>query len=191
MEISQALTQLAEIQDKLSRAQVYRGYRPVTVATTGAMALVGGWLSHHYSPALVWPCVAVLCVALVGGEMAYDYWANFSNHQQRMAKKVLVQYLPGLLLGGSWTAVWLQVGHPVAQLPAIWSLCYAYCLWASRPYLPAGIGYVTLFYGLCALALCTPLGMARFNLGMTLTFGLGQGLLALVLHWDQPRPESP
>lgn len=190
MEISQALTQLAEIQDKLSKTQVYRGYRPATVALTSGLAILAGWMSRSYPPEFVWPCVALLCLTIVGGEMACDYALNFSGYQKRAAQKVLVQFLPGLLLGGCWTAIWWHSGNPITYLPSMWALCYAYCLWASRPFLPAGIGYVTLFFSLCALALVTPLGLARFNLGMTITFALGQGLLALILHWDQPRKES-
>lgn len=190
MEISQALNQLAEIQDKLTRTQVYRGYRPFTVALTSVSALLAGALSHVYAPATIWPLIAVLCVALVGGEMAYDYWANFSTHQQRLARQVLLQFLPGLALGAAWTAVWIHSGNSTTMLPALWAMSYAYCLLSSRPHLPAGVGYVAVFYGLCALALTTPLGASRFNLGMTITFTLGQGLLSLVLHWNQPRQEA-
>lgn len=190
MEISQALSQLAEIQDKLSRSQVYRGYRAYTVALTSVCALIAGWLSHFYSPTAVWPAIAVACFGLVGAEMAYDYWANFSNHQQRMARCVLMQFLPGLGLGAAWTFVWTHSGHSGALLPALWAMCYGGCLLSSRPYLPAGVGYVGVFYGLCALAMTTPAASDRFNLCMTLTFALGQGLLALVLHWNQPRKEA-
>lgn len=190
MEISQALSQLAEIQDKLSRSQEYRGYRAFTVGLTSVCALIAGSLSHFYTPETVWPAIAVACFGLVGGEMAYDYWRNFSKHQQRMARFVLMQFVPGLGLGAAWTFVWLHSGHSAALLPALWAMCYGYCLLSSRPYLPAGVGYVGIFYGLCALAMTTPLAASRFNLCMTLTFALGQGLLALVLHWNQPRKEA-
>jgi hypothetical protein len=159
------------------------------VALTGVFAVFGGWLSQQAPPAIVWPVVAVACLALVGGEMAYDYWCNFSRHQQRMARQVLHQFLPGLVLGAGWTVVWMQGGHSQTFLPAVWSLCYSHCLFASRPYLPVGVGYVALFYGLCAMALSTPLAMTRFNLGMTLTFALGQGLLSLILYCNHPRGE--
>ena len=122
--------------------------------------------------------------------MAYDYGVNFSRHQQGLARKVLGQFLPGLALGAGWTAIWLYSGHTPHLLPSMWALTYAYCLLSSRPHLPAGTGYATLFYALCALALCTPVGLSHYNLGMTLTFGLGQILLALILRWDQPRKES-
>jgi len=190
VEISQALSQLAEIQDKLSRTQVYRGYRPLTVAFTSGCALLGGWLSRTYDPATIWPLTALFCLAVVAGEMAVDYFSNFSNHQQRLARRVLVQFLPGLVLGGAWTAVWVHSGHSVAMLPALWTMCYAFCLLSARTLLPSGVGYVAVFYGLSALALTTPVCFARFNLGMTLAFGLGQALLALILHWNQPRKES-
>ncbi len=189
MDVTQALNSLSEIREKLSQSQIYRGYRPLTVALTGVFAIFGGWLSQQSPPAIVWPAVAIVCLALVGGEMAYDYLCNFSRHQQHMARKVLHQFLPGLMLGAGWTVVWLQGGHSQTFLPAVWSLCYSHCLFASRPYLPVGVGYVALFYGLCAMALSTPLAMTRFNLGMTLTFALGQGLLALILYCNHPRGE--
>jgi hypothetical protein len=191
VEISQALTQLAEIQDKLSRAQVYRGYRALTVALTGGCALLGGWLSQSFPAAQVWPLIAVLCVSVVALEMAYDYWVNFSRHQQRMARRVLHQFMPVLGLAAAWTCVWLYSGHSPTFLPSLWALCYGFCLLSSRPYLPAGVGWVGVFYGICGLALSTQLGLTWHNLGMTLTFFLGQSLLAAVLHWNQPRQEEP
>ena len=190
MEISQALSQLAEIQDKLSRTQVYRGYRPLTVAFTSGCALLGGWLSRSHDPAVIWPLTALFCLAVVAGEMAVDYVSNFSNHQQRLARRVLLQFLPGLALGAAWTGVWVHSGHPIALLPAIWTMTYGFCLLSARPLLPSGVGYVGAFYGLSSLALTTPVCYARFNLGMTLAFGLGQALLALILHWNQPRKET-
>jgi hypothetical protein len=190
VEVSQALTQLAEIQDKLSRVQVYRGYRPLTVALTGICALLGGWLSLQHAPEVVWPSIATLCLLVVGGEMAYDYWTHFSKHQQRLARCVLLQFLPGIGVSAAWTACWLHSGHSPALLPSLWAICYSHCLFGSRTYLPSGIGYVATFYGLCGLALCTPYGLSHFNSGMTITFGLGQLLLALVLHWNQPREVS-
>lgn len=187
MEISQALNQLAEIQDKLSRAQVYRGYRPLTVALTGGCALLGGWLSMTFPPDQVWPLIAVLCLLVVGTEMAYDYSVNFSQHQKRLAWRVLQQFLPGIGFGAGWTAIWLHSGHARSFLPSLWAMCYAYCLLSSRPHLPAGVGYVAVFFGICGLALSTPLGLVWNNLGMSLTFALGQWLLAAVLHWNHPR----
>lgn len=190
VEISQALSQLAEIQDKLSRTQVYRGYRPRTVAFTAACALLGGYLSRTWNPATIWPLTAVFCLSVVAGEMAFDYASNFSSHQQRLARRVLIQFLPGLALGAAWTGVWVHSAHPIALLPALWTMCYAFCLLSARTLLPAGVGYVAVFYGLSSLALTTPVCYARFNLGMTLAFGLGQSLLALILHWNQPRKEA-
>jgi len=190
VEISQALSQLAEIQDKLSRTQVYRGYRPLTVALTSGAAVVGGWLSRSLDPAVVWPVTALFCLLFVAGEMAFDYVNSFSNHQQRLARRVLLQFLPGLALGAAWTGVWVHSGHSIALLPALWTMCYAFCLLSARTLLPAGVGYVAVFYGLSSLALTTPVCFARFNLGMTLAFGLGQALLALILHWNQPRKEA-
>ncbi len=190
MEISQALSQLAEIQDKLSRTQVYRGYRPLTIAFTSGAAGLGGWLSRSWNPATVWPLIALFCLVFVAGEMAFDYASNFTHHQQRLARRVLLQFLPGLALGAAWTGVWVHSGHSIALLPALWTMCYAFCLFSARTLLPAGVGYVATFYGLSSLALTTPVCYAHFNLGMTLAFGLGQALLALILHWNQPRKEA-
>lgn len=187
VEISQALNQLAEIQEKLTRAQVYRGYRPLTVALTGFCALLGGWLSMTFPPDQVWPLIAIMCLGVVGTEMAYDYSVNFSQHQKRLAWRVLQQFLPGLGFAAGWTAIWLYCDHMRSFLPSLWSMCYAYCLLSARPHLPSGVGYVAVFFGICALALSTPLGLVWNNLGMSLTFALGQWLLAAVLHWNHPR----
>lgn len=187
MEISRALNQLAEIQEKLARAQVYRGYRPFSIALTALGAAGGGWLSTQSGSTLVWPLVAVLCVLLVGGEMAYDYCVSHGQHQRRLARRLLAQFLPGLGLGAAWTAVWVHSGLPQGCLPGVWAMTFAFCLLSSRPYLPKGVGWVGMFYGISGLAMTTPLGMAYHNLSMALTFGIGQSALAATLHWNHPR----
>jgi hypothetical protein len=40
MELNRALAQVAAIQDQLTRADVYRGYRSLPVAASGAIGLV-------------------------------------------------------------------------------------------------------------------------------------------------------
>src|SRR5258708_6260503 len=115
MDLGKALAQISEINGVLSRAEVYRGYRPRTMAITGVLAC---------------------CAAL---------------------------------------------------LPGLWSLSFSLGIFAARPNLPRGIGWVGLFYLLAGTLLLTPVGTSLGALGMGGAFGFGQLFMALVLYWNLER----
>ena len=189
MEVRQALSQISEIRQAFLGAQIYRGQRPATIATTGAISLTCSfWMSKQPLPlAQAWLIVGVVCFLIVGGEMAYDYLFSFGSTQQRLARQVLCQFLPALVVGAAVSVLWVQ--EPEA-LPALWACFYGLGLFAARPYLGRGIGWVALFFVLSGLTLLGSSGQSLGFTGMPFVFGFGQLFLAMVLHWNLPRASS-
>ena len=190
MEVRQALSHIIEIRQALLGTQIYRGHRPATIATTGVLAaLTPFFLDKLPLPtATSWLLVGIVCFLVVGGEMAHDYYYSFGSTQKRLARHVLSQFTPPLFMGAALSWMWCNSPDlPMAPLPALWCLFYGLGLFAARPHLGRGVGWVALFFTLAGLALLSPSGQATNFSAMSLIFGFGQLFLALVLHWNLPR----
>ena len=189
MEIGQALSHIKEIRQALVGTQIYRGHRPITVAATGLIAVVAACLIDPlvFSPALSWLAVGVVSFLVVGGEMAHDYYYSFGSTQQRLARQVLNQFLPPLGAGAAATYAILHGDLSPTLLPALWAAFFGMSLFAARPYLGRGVGWVALFYTVAGISLFSPAGQATGFTAMGLVFGFGQLFLALILQWNLPR----
>ena len=49
MDVSRALTQIAEIHQQMAKAEVYRGYRSVPVAASGVIGIVAAAVQPRYA----------------------------------------------------------------------------------------------------------------------------------------------
>ncbi len=191
MDLRNALAQLAEIQGVISRSEIFRGYRPRTMAMTGGLAIGAGLLQLRLLPELspdgfiiFWTSIAAACLLLVGSEIAVDYWTGYGNPQKRMARKVINQFAPSLAAGALLT---IPLTQHVGWLPGLWSLVFGLGVFAARPYLPRGIGWVALFYVSAGLLLLGPTGQTLGSLAMVASFGFGQLFMAWVLFWNLER----
>ncbi len=196
MDVSQAMSQLAEIHKHLTRTEVYRGYRSQTVAVTGVVALVGATFQSAILDSLgglnavhYWVTIAVVNVLLVASDIVWDYYRAFSPLQRKMTATVIGQLLPCLAVGAVVTvAVALKVPHFLGLLPGLWALLYAMGIFASRPHLAHGVGWVGLFYfvaGSWLLLTAQPVFQSPWLMGSV--FGLGQLFLSSALYWNQER----
>lgn len=198
MEVQEALSQIAEIHRHIARTECYRGYRPVTMAITASVAVVGGLLQPYYlqdrAPiefARFWLVLAAFNLVLVSGEICVHYVLRLSRQEQRLAWRSVAQFMPCLAAGAVCTLALGRSPETVGLLPGIWTILFSLGIFASRPYLPHGVGWVGLFYllagtGLLALA---PWGLSVAPWGMGGTFGIGQLLMAVVLNMNLERPE--
>lgn len=194
MDVREALLQIEEIHRHLERTVPYRGYRSVTIAMTGAIALLGAaahaLLVDDFTGEFVrfWLALAIVNLVLVLGEIAWDYRRLRSSREQQLTRRVVAQFLPSLS-GGALVTFALQSAGLVVWLPGLWAILFSMGVFASRPYLPHGVGWVGLFYlgaGGALLALA-PFGLSLHPWGMGSAFGVGQIWLALVLYWDLER----
>lgn len=209
MQINEAISQISEIHDHLTRSEVYRGYRSVPMALSGAMAFGGAILQEsvlrsstlageagltayylHYT--VFWLTIAALSAIMAGTGIVLRYLRE-PVHARRQARRVIGQFIPCLAAG---TLVTYPVLHSNPQwvplLPGLWSTLFGLGIFASRPYLPRAIGWVALFY-LIAGAILLGLsgdGSSLCPWAMGWTFGVGQFAAALVLYWKIERKDA-
>jgi hypothetical protein len=187
LDVHQALTQIAEIHRHLDRTEYYRGYRSPTMALTAVVAIAGAALQPYVHVDFVrwWVALAAFNALLVLGEIAFHY-RLLSSRLQSLSRRVLGQFVPCLAAGGLLTLAWCGrlEGDPTL-LPGLWCLFFSMGIFASRPYLPHGVGWVGLYYLMAGGTLLANASLNPWAMGGT--FGLGQALLALTLYWNLER----
>jgi hypothetical protein len=193
MELDRALAQVAEIQDQLTRADVYRGYRSVPVAASGIIGLVAAWLQPAGLPADpvafvgYWTVIAV-CAGFVGvSEIVYNYVVHDEALARRRTRRVVGQMLPSLLGAAIITGSFVHLsGELVALLPGIWAICFGIGIFASRPFLVRASGWAALYFYAAGVALLWTAHAHESLSGWSVggTFGVGQLLTAAVLYWN-------
>ncbi|MEE2940928.1 MAG: hypothetical protein VX460_11125 [Planctomycetota bacterium] len=183
-EVQRALDQLTDIHAQVARASIYRGYRAAPVAGMGFIAFavaayealraddLGPW-AH----AMVWLVVALVC-ATIG---AADLWRRRRAVSGRDTWTAVGQLVPALLVGLAMT--WLLSDRP-ELLPGVWTSLFGLGVLASRPYLPAPILGVALFYVAAGLAMAAAAraGVSPSPWAMGITFLVGQLCAATVLR---------
>ena len=193
MELNRALAQLADIQDQITRAEVYRGYRSVPVAASGVIGLAAAALQPDGLAAdpvgfvAYWAAIAA-CAGFVGiGEIVYNYVVHDEALARRRTRRVVGQLLPSLLGAAIITACFVRLGASlVPLLPGIWAICFGVGIFASRPFLVRASGWAALYYYAVGVGLLWiaggPESLNAWSVGGT--FGAGQLLTAAVLYWN-------
>ena len=199
MDVSRALSQIAEIHQQIAKGELYRGYRPLPVAASGLIGIVAASLQPRDLPvrdpvAFVWYWCAVAGLAgLVGAsEIAYNY-VREDDADRRRTRRVVGQFLPSMVGAAAITASFVHLSDTlIPLLPGLWAICFGIGVFASRPYLPRASGFVALFYYAAGIALLWqargPGSLHGWWIGAT--FGIGQLLAALVLYWHVERREE-
>ena len=191
MELHEALTQIAEIRQQIARAEEFRGYRSLTTAFSGVLAVLASaahalWLSgdwHWF--VLLWACVAVVNLVVVGAEMVYRTRVSGSQLQRDMTLLAVQQFMPALVAGALMTFVMAKFNwNQLWMLPGLWAIVFSLGIFASRRLLPRGTELIGGFYLLAGL-LCLALSPERalpWPWTMALTFGVGQLMAAVLLY---------
>jgi hypothetical protein len=193
MELHRALAQVAEIQDQLTRTEVYRGYRSIPVAASGVIGLAAAavqpraLLEDPRGFVIYWASVAAFAAIVGSSEIAFNYIVHDHALARQRTRRVVGQLLPGLLAAAVITACLVHLSPAlVPLLPGIWAICFGVSIFASRPYLVKASGWVALYYFAVGVGLLwTSRGPETLN-AWTVggTFGVGQLLTAAVLYWS-------
>jgi|SRR6516165_2098667 hypothetical protein len=202
MELREALTQISEIRLQLARTEVFRGYRAMPVAFTGAVALlvaliqsatieepslqIGSYLTLWIGAAVISALAAGIETLMRARDAALPLW----RAQTWLAYE---QFLPCVAAGALVTFVLVRVSpENVWLLPGLWQIFYSLGIFASCRLLPKPTFWVAVFYlgtGLAVLAL----GEGNSALSpwtMGLPFGVGQSLAAAVLYFTLERDHA-
>jgi hypothetical protein len=190
MELRDALDQISEIRERMAKGQVFRGYRSVTTAFTAALAVLTSaaqarWVTNPKRDVdaylWLWCAAALLSLAVVGAEMAIRAVRSGSALHRQMTLLAVDQFVPCLVAGALVT---YAIGKFAGD--TVWILG----VFASRRFLPRGVGIVAGYYLLAGL-ICLALGhhgrTALWPWTMAIVFGVGQSLAAGVLWWTLER----
>ena len=200
MEYSEALSRITEIHEHLAKGEVYRGFRSMPVALSGACGLAAAAVQERVVAAddPLGAVVFWLVVAAVGGvigvsETAYNYLFRDDPFSRRRTRKVVGQFGPCLVAGAAVTAGLFHAGEGavISLLPGLWAILFGLGIFSARPYLPRAIGWVGLYYlaaGFRLLMLAREVeGLSGWAVGGT--FAAGQLASALVLYWNLERKD--
>ena len=193
MELREALTQIAEIRRQMARTEVFRGFRSVPVAFSGAVAWAIALAQRAWLPdpnrdlpgyLTLWIGAALVGIGAAGVEMAFR--ARRSPAWSREITWLAVeQFLPSLLAGALTTFVIVRCSEELAWiLPGLWSIFFSLGIFASCRLLPRATFGVAVFYlvaGLATLALARG-EWALSPWAMGIPFGVGQLLAAAVFY---------
>jgi hypothetical protein len=196
MEIERALSDLAEVRERLARVQRFEGYSAPAAAASGIVALIAGVVQARLIrlpttlPALhlyldVWLSCLALALLLNYGAVALWILRNARPSAHSQFRTAALSIAPSVLLGGAVTAG--IVAHGIfTLLPGVWFAFYAIGLFASRGVIPNNALAVSVTFAALGVAfLATPLeSVALAWWVMPLGFGFGQLAIAYLL-WKE------
>lgn len=200
-DLDEALAEITAIRSQIARTAEFHGYGPVTVATTGLMALVAGEVQAYKlsDPAhdvvlyiAIWMSTAALSLLLIGVEMVTRSRSMHSGLAEEMISTAVEQFLPAGVAGVLLTFVLVRFApETVWILPGLWQVLFSLGVFASARFLPRatyGVGVWYLLTGFACLATNQSHVLSPWL--MALPFGLGQLLAAAVLLWSQSEKDD-
>jgi hypothetical protein len=199
VQLDEALAQISEIRRQMAQSQVFRGYRSATTAFTAVVAVLAALAQARWAPRptsdldpylFIWCAAAVLCVIVVGVEMAVRSRRSGSSLQRQITLVVVDQFAPSLAAGALLTYVVAQFAPAAGwMLPGLWAILFSLGLFASRRFLPRGVYLIGGYYLVAGLVCLTldPATQAMSPWTMGVTFGAGQSLTAAFLYWTLER----
>jgi hypothetical protein len=193
-DLDKALAEITEIRSQLARGIEFRGYGPLTVAATGMLALAAAtvqamWLPDPSASVLsylvLWIATAAVSVVLIGIEMVARSRRIHRGLADEMIHAATEQFVPAGVAGALLTFVLYQFApQTLWMLPGLWQIVFSLGFFAScralpRPLFAIGVWYLAA--GLMTLAFAG--GAQAFSpWAMALPFGIGQLLMAAILH---------
>ncbi len=202
MELREALGQIAEIRHQMARSEVYRGYRSVSVACSGVLALLAAVCQPYLvtSPGndlqrylLLWISVAAVSLMVAGIEVWWRARVSESSLARQMTLLAVGQFLPSVVVGALLTLCIYRSAPQVAwMLPGLWSLVFSLGIFASYRLLPREVFWVGLYYAACGVGcLLWGQGDSAFSPWlMGISFGGGQLLGAAILYRTLERTDD-
>jgi len=194
MELDEALIQISHIRRQMAQTGTFRGYRALTTAFSGLVALVAAYFQESSLPypmehviryTAIWVAAALIGALAVTVELIVRYRHSTSETQRQLTLLAAEQFVPAMLAGAAVTAVIARTAHEEAwMLPGLWSIIFAMGIFASRQFLPHKVFYGGVFYLLAGVVLLTVFRgfYALDPWAMGATFAVGQFINAGVLY---------
>jgi len=192
-ELRQALDDISAIRTQVARGTQFRGYGPLSVASSGVLALLvaaaqSHWMAHSNQGLKafldVWIATAAVAVFLSALETIFRARRVHSGLALEMIQAAAEQFLPCVVVGLLLTVVLLRIAPQDSwMLPGLWEVIFSLGVFASCRFLPRqmfGVGAWYLAAGLvCLLVASGHHALSPWAMGIP--FGIGQLLVAAVL----------
>ena len=202
MELREALAQISEIRLQMARAEVFQGFRSLTVGFSGVLGILAAafqtlWVAApetnlgHYL--CLWIGVATISVIVSGGELYLRTRSAGSGVTRETTLLAVEQFLPCVVVGALLTLCIYRAAPQVAwMLPGLWALVFSLGVFASHRLLPRQVFWVGMYYILCG-ASCLLWGQGELAFSpwqMGISFGGGQLMIAGILYWTVERADG-
>jgi hypothetical protein len=194
-ELRQALDDISAIRTQVARGTQFRGYGPLSVASTGILALFVAAAQSHWMAGSnqglkafldVWIATAAVAVFLSALETIFRARRVHSGLAVEMIQAAAEQFLPAIVVGLLLTVVLLRIAPQDSwMLPGLWEVIFSLGVFASCRFLPRqmfGVGAWYLAAGLVCLLIASG-HHALSPWAMGIPFGIGQLLVAAVLRY--------
>jgi hypothetical protein len=191
-DLHKALGDISSIRRQVAQATEFRGYGPITLASTGVLALAAAgvqWLDvpnpeNRIAAYLsIWIWTAALSACAIGTEMYARTQRIHSGMADEMIRMAVEQFLPAVGVGGALTFVLVRFVPGTAwMLPGLWQVIFSLGVFSSSRFLPRSVVVVGVWYlltGLSCIAMAD--GRALSPWAMGIPFGAGQMLVAGIL----------
>jgi hypothetical protein len=186
MELQRALSDLAEVRERLAHLQRFEGYSGAAAGASGIGALVAAAVQQRLVPfprtadafhtyLAIWlGCLAVALVLNYGAAAAWLLKHRAPGERSRF-RTAAISIAPSIVLGGALSLALIDHGA-YTLLPGTWFAFYAIGLFASRGAIPGSTMAITVGFAALALVfLATPLAVGALAWWvMPIGFGIGQ-----------------
>ena len=193
-DLERALADITAIRSQMARGTQFRGYGPVTIATTGLLTILAGGAQALLLPEpaadiggylILWVVVAAVAAIMIGGEMVARARRMHSGLADEMLYTAVEQFMPAAVAGTLLTVVLVRSApQSLWMLPGLWQIIFALGVFAScralpRPMFAAGAWYLAA--GLANLAFANAENVLS-PWAMAVPYGVGQLYIAAVLY---------
>ncbi len=195
IELRQALDDINTIRSQVARGTQFRGYGPLSIASSGILALGVAAAQTRWAQSsehnlriflLVWISTAAVAVSLSALETVFRVRRVHSGLALEMIQAAVEQFLPCIVVGLLLTVVLMRIAPQDSwMLPGLWAVLFSLGVFASCRFLPRQMFAVGAWYlaaGLISLLIAAG-HHVLFPWAMGISFGVGQLLVAAVLHF--------
>jgi hypothetical protein len=192
-ELERALSDIAEVRERLAMAQRFKGYSGVAAILSGCFAVAAGIIQKILVPTpvgvhdehlyfAIWFLCAALAAMVNYGAILNWFWSDASVRDRWQTRTVGLAILPALLLGGGFSFALLARGE-IGVLPGVWYGCYGVGLFASRTMLPRGaLSIAAAFLAIGVALLFAPSSLSLSWWVLPAGFGIGQILIGAIIR---------
>jgi hypothetical protein len=194
-DVNRALGDIRSIRRQIAHTTEFRGYGPMTLAATGAVALLAAaaqsvWLplpTGHISRYIaLWIATAAFSAAMIAVQTVTRSHRMHSGLADDMLRMAVEQFLPCVGAGALLTIV-LMHASPASSwmLPGLWQIVFSLGVFSSCRFLPRHVVAVGAWYlltGLCCFSLGDARALSPWLMGIP--YGVGQIFAAGILFFQ-------